>query len=336
VDGALNKASAAGVVAGAAVLAAALAGATRAARSLPLRTVARVPLSGPAVRFDYTSFDPSTNRLWIAHMDASQLLAYDVIHRRIVKTISAPGVHGVIAVPDLDRVYASATNDREALTLDAHTGKVLARAPAGQYPDGLAYDPVERHVFVSDESGGVETVLSTAGHRLATIRLGGEAGNVQYDSASRHILVNVQTLNEVAVIDPRTNRIARRVRLSNCVNDHSLLVDAPHRLAFIACDGDAHLLTLNLRTMTVTGTFKVGDSPDVLAFDNPLRRLYVSSESGVVAVFRETANAVTPLGRAFLATEAHSVAVDPRTHLVYFPLQSGSNGRPELLIMRPS
>src|SRR5262249_33194469 len=28
--------------------------------SLPLRVVARVPLSGPAVRFDYTSFDPKT------------------------------------------------------------------------------------------------------------------------------------------------------------------------------------------------------------------------------------------------------------------------------------
>jgi hypothetical protein len=37
---------------------------------LPLRPVARVPLSGPAVRFDFTSVDPSTNTLWIAHMDA--------------------------------------------------------------------------------------------------------------------------------------------------------------------------------------------------------------------------------------------------------------------------
>ena len=41
------------------------------------------------------------------------------------------------------------------------------------------------------------------------------------------------------------------------------------------------------------------------------------------------------VGRA-LATEAHSVAVDPATHLVYFPLQSGSRGRPELLIVRPA
>jgi DNA-binding beta-propeller fold protein YncE len=304
--------------------------------SLPLRVVARVPLSGPSVRFDYTSFDPKTKRLWIAHMDAGELLAFDVVQRRIVKTIAVPGVHGVIAVPALGRVYASATDARAVLTLNSRTGAVLVRAPAGQYPDGLAYDPVERHVFVSDESGGIETVLNAAGRRIATIPLGGEAGNVQYDSGSGRVLVDVQTLNQVAVIDPRTNRIVRRVHLTHCVHDHSLLVDSAHRLGFIACDGNATLLTLDLRTMHVTGTFKVGGSPDVLAFDSWLRRLYVSAESGVVGVFAEYAGSVRRLGLAFLAPEAHSVAVDPATHFVYFPLQRGSAGRPELLIMRPT
>jgi DNA-binding beta-propeller fold protein YncE len=317
------------------LLALAAAGNVAAGGGLPLREVARVPLSGPAVRFDYTSFDPSTRRLWIAHMDAGRLLAYDVGHRKIVATIAAPGVHGVIAVPQLHRVFASATNVHQAFTIDARSGAVLARAPAGEYPDGLAYDPVERHVFVSDETGGVETVLNAAGRRIATIPLGGEAGNVQYDAGSGHVLADVQTRNEVVVIDPRTNRIVKRIHVGNCVNDHGLLVDSPHRLAFVACDGDAHLLTLDLRTMKTTAVLPVGDSPDVLAFDPGLRRLYVSAESGVVSVFAEKRNGARPLGRAFLATEAHTVAVDDRTHLVYFPLQSGSNGAPQLLIMKP-
>src|SRR6185437_515324 len=109
--------------------------------------------------------------------DADQLLAVDLRTRKIVKTIPAPGVHGVIAVPSLHRVYASATNVRDVLTIDARSGQILASAPAGEYPDGLAYDPVQRHVFVSDESGGVETVIDAAGRRIATITLGGEAGN---------------------------------------------------------------------------------------------------------------------------------------------------------------
>jgi YVTN family beta-propeller protein len=304
--------------------------------TLPLKTVARVPLPGPSVRFDYTSLDHGSNRLYIAHMDASELLVFDVRGRRIVKTLPAPGVHGVIAVPQLGRVFASATNAREVFTINVKTNTVIARAPAGQYPDGLAYDPVERHVFVSDESGGVETVLNARGRRIATIPLGGDAGNVQYDAGSGHILADVQTRDDVAVIDPKTNRIIRRVPMTGCSNDHGLYVDSARRLAFVACDQNATLLTLDLRTMTVTGHAGVGDSPDVLAFDTSLRRLYVSSESGVVAVFAETAHGLRKLGQAFLATEAHTVAVDPRTHFVYFPLERSSIGGPELLIMKPS
>jgi DNA-binding beta-propeller fold protein YncE len=303
--------------------------------ALPLKDVARVALSGPPVRFDYESFDPSTGWLWISHMDAGQLIAFDTKRRAIVKTIAAPGVHGVIAVPALGRVYASATNVHAVLTIDSHTGRILASAPAGSYPDGLAYDPAQRHVFVSDESGGVETVINTEGHRLATIPLGGQAGNVQYDSGSGRVLVDVQTLNQIAVIDPHTNLIVRRIAVPHCANDHSLYIDSAHRLAFVTCDGNATLLTLDLRTMRFTGTFKVGDSPDVLAFDSALRRLYVSAESGTVAVFAETADGARSLGIGYLAEEAHTVAVDPMTHLVYFALQAGSNGGPQLLIMRP-
>lgn len=306
------------------------------AHGLPLRTVARVPLSGSSVRFDYTSIDPGTNELWISHMDASQLLAFDVRTRKIVKTIPAPGVHGVIAVPALGRVFASATDAREVLTINAKTGAVLARAPAGAYPDGLAYDPVERHVFISDESGGVETVINASGARITTIPLGGEAGNVQYDAGSSRVLVDVQTRGDIAIIDPRSNKIVRRLPLGGCANPHGLLVDSSRRLAFVACDANARLLTIDLRTMRVTGNASVGATPDVLALDKSLHRLYVSAESGVVAVFAEHTHSLAKLGQAFLATEAHTVAVDPRTHLVYFPLQSGSTGKPQLLIMTPA
>jgi DNA-binding beta-propeller fold protein YncE len=304
--------------------------------ALPLKLVANVALPGPSNRFDYTSLDPTTSRLYIAHMNAGQLLVFDTNSRRVVRTIAAPGVHGVIAVPQLHRVYASATDARQLLTIDSRTGRVLTRAPAGTYPDGLVYDPAERHVFVSDESGGIEAVFDAAGHRIATVQLGGEAGNVQYDPGSGKVLADVQTRNQVAVIDPRSNRVVRRVALPGCDHSHGLYVDAPRRLAFVACDGNGQLLTLDLITMKVTGSMQVGTSPDVLAFDKSLRRLYVAAESGDVAIFAERGRKLTELGQGPLAPNAHTVAVDSATHLVYFPLQSGPAGRPQLRIMMPT
>ena len=259
------------------------------------------------------------------------MIVVDTKKRRVVKTIPTPGAHGVLAVPALGRVYASATDDHELLTIDARTNTVIARAPAGDYPDGIAYDSRDRRVFVSDESGGVATVFTAGGHRIGKVELGGEAGNVQYDSVANRVLVDVQTRNEVAVINPRTYRVVRRVPLPGCEHNHGLLVDAPRRLAFVACQGNAMLLTLDLRRMKIIGRASIGDSPDVLAFDTSLRRLYVSAESGDVAVFDEGKHGLTKLGQAFLAPAAHTVAVDSSTHLVYFPLQTG----PKLQIMKP-
>ena len=96
------------------------------------------------------------------------------------------------------------------------------------------------------------------------------------------------------------------------------------------------LLSLDLQTMRVTARGHVGANPNVLAYDPSLRRLYVSAESGNVAVYAERGHDLKQLGLAFLATEAHTVAVATHTHIVYFPLQTGTNGTPQLLIMKPT
>ena len=100
------------------------------------------------------------------------------------------------------------------------------------------------------------------------------------------------------------------------------MIDAPRRLAFVTCEGNATLHVLDLRHMRFTGASTVGATPDVLAFDPGLRRLYVAAESGEVAVFAETAHGVSKLGQALLAPSAPSVAVDPRTHPRLLPARA--------------
>jgi DNA-binding beta-propeller fold protein YncE len=72
----------------------------------------------------------------------------------------------------------------------------------------------------------------------------------------------------------------------------------------------------------------------VVAFDPGLSRLYVAAESGVVAVFDEKGTSVQKQGQAKLASGAHTVAVDPATHRVFFPLES-HGGHPVLRMMAP-
>jgi DNA-binding beta-propeller fold protein YncE len=190
-------------------------------------------------------------------------------------------------------------------------------------------------VFVSDESGGGELVLDAAGDKVVTtIDIGGEAGNTHFDSGSGCILVAVQSRNQLVAIDPTTDSVVGRFDLdSGCSGPHGFVLDAPARLAFISCEDNARLLVVDLSSMQVTATFPVGGGPDVLAFDPGLRRLYVASESGTVSIFDERERGLQPVGELSMP-HAHSVAVDPATHLVYFPLQD-VDGQPVLRIMAP-
>lgn len=300
-----------------------------------LRTVGDVPMPGPAVRFDYQSFDASHDMLYIAHMNANQLVAFDVRAGKVGANIDGfARVHGVLAVPQIDRVFASATGTHQLAIVTMSTLKTIGRAGPIDYPDGIAYVPSVQRVFVSDEHGGVDAVVDAKTNKLImSIPLGGGAGNTVYDPGSGHVLVAVHGLNQVAVIDPAAMKIVARYSLPGIEDPHGITIDQGHRLAFIAGEANHSLAVFDLKTMSTVAVHSVGDDPDVLAFDAGLGRLYVSAESGTVTAFQETDGDLRTLAQ-FNMPHAHTVAVDPKTHLVYFPLEN-INGHPVLRIMQP-
>ena len=305
--------------------------------NLPLRTIRDVPLSGGATRFDYQSFDPNTGRLYLAHLGDSSMVVFDADKQTQIGDVkNLSRVHGILAVPELHRVYASATGTNELAVIDDSTLQIIARAPAGDYPDGIAYARKVNKIYVSDLHGKTDTVIDAQNNqRVTTIFLGGGAGNTQYDSVSEHIFVTVHGKNQLAEIDPTKDEVIGRYALSGCSEPHGLLIDSEHRLAFVACEENGKLAIFDLESKSMTGIHTVGADPDVLAFDKDLARLYVSSESGVISVFDESGRSLQKIGEGFFAPNAHSVAVDSRTHRVYFPLQN-VGGKPILRITQPS
>ena len=299
-----------------------------------LHVIARIPLPGGNSRFDYASLDARRGLLFVAHLGASQVAELNIRTGRVVRIIPGlPQVHGVLVVPALDRVYATATGANLVARINEDTGRVLGTTATGAYPDGLAYDPANQTIWTTNESGGSETVIDAAtGALKGTVRLGGEAGNVAYDPASGHMLVDVQSRNQLAVIDPANLSVIRRVPLPGCEDGHSLALDSSARLAFVACDINSALLTVDMNTWQVTGTAIVGVEPDVLAFDGRAGRLYVAAESGWVTVLQRHSHRLRVVYSNYLASDAHVVTVDPATGRSYFPVLSASGGHPAVLV----
>jgi len=300
-----------------------------------LSTVADIPMPGPAVRFDYQCLDVEHGRLYISHMNANQLVVFDTQKRQVIANLDGfSRVHGVIAVPEIDRVFASATGDHQMVAVDMNTLKIVGTAGPINYPDGLAYSPATKRVFISDEHGGVDAVVDAETNRLITsIPLGGGAGNTVYDAGSGRMLIAVHGVNELVSIDPAAMKIVGRYKLPGIENPHGIALDQANRLAFIAGEENHSLAVFDLNTMKLLTVHQVGEDPDVLAFDPGLGRLYVSAESGAVSVFEESARDLREIGQLYMP-HAHTVSVDPKSHLVYFPLEN-VDGHPLLRIMQP-
>jgi DNA-binding beta-propeller fold protein YncE len=327
------------LLAGASVIAA-VAGCSTSTQSadLPLRQLSQTALSGGPVRFDYTAVDAGRGRLFIAHMGAGELIDVDVRTHTVVRTLpDLEDVHGVIVVPDKHRVYATATGANQLVAIDEDTGAVMFRAPTDTYPDGLAYDPIRRTVWTTNESADTETVIDAdTGAVRATVPLGGEVGNVVYNPRTDRIVVAVQGRNDLAVIDPANFIVTERIPTPGCDQPHGQALDDTDQILFVGCEANATMVTVDLTSRSLIDHHKVGDTPDVLAYDSAAHRVYVAAESGWLSIFDHDHGHLTARGSAHLADGAHSLALDPTTHHSYIPIPKGDNGSPVLLEFEPS
>lgn len=89
--------------------------------------------------------------------------------------------------------------------------------------------------------------------------------------------------------------------------------------------------------MKLSGPWSVVLKPDILRLDLATHRLFVPGVSGV-SIFDEHAvasGALKKLGNFVVSKgTSHTMEVDPKTHVLYFPVQD-AQGSPVLRVMQP-
>jgi YVTN family beta-propeller protein len=293
--------------------------------TVSLQTVMDISLpDGGTPSYDQQALDPTTGHLFLAHPGGGDIVVFDSRANKVIgRMLSIPKNHGIAVLPSLKRLYVSETLDNQVYVVNEQTSQIVAKIPVGSAPDMIASDDVDHELFVSNQDSKSDSVIDTRTNRvIATIQLGGEAGNTRYDATLHRVFVAVQTLNQVVAIDPRSHAILSRLTLpAACQHDHGLILDETLHLGFAACDGSSTAVMLDVQQMKVLSSVQsVGNTPDLLTFDKGRHLLYVASHSGVLTIFSDQHATFQRVYMQCIATNAHSVIVDPTTHQIYMPL----------------
>jgi DNA-binding beta-propeller fold protein YncE len=344
--------------------------------------------------FDFQTIDPQTHLLFIAHTGVNpdkehainpsfnpdkgrqtdgNVVVFNTEHNKVVKLLNLPQVAGIIAAPDLGKVFASNATDGIVYVIDEHT---FATTPIqlGQFdaPDAMDYDQADHLLIVSqpgmptnpDKTANIDPknqnvgVIDVVNNKLLrkiplgvdVKKFGDDVGHVQFDPVTQHVFVvtlplpNQDDANPVvtppsflAEADPFTGTVLRRIKLPDtCVNPHGFVLDAQQRVGFIACIDSQNLVRFDLRTMKADTTLlPVLFKPDILRIDHSSHVLYVACAAGI-SLFDESGRQWerSKLGDYFLGGGSnHTVAIDEATHRVFLPLPS-VGGRPILRVVR--
>ena len=307
---------------------------------LPLVKLADVDLPGGATRFDYQDIDAQQGHLVIAHMLDSSVLVVDLSDGSVLKELkSIRTARGVIVAADIGTTFVTSLPNQLVL-IDDKTLEETARVETGNSPDGVGWDPADKVVGVSDQGDGALSLIADSGHGARKqIALGVETGNVIFDAGRGWFWITVVSAkppDQLVAVDPVSATVQTRIDLPGCTGAHGLRLHPEGASAFIACEGNSVLARVALGGDHAITTADTGSGPDVLSIDPGLGWLYVAAESGDLTVFDIQKPGVALIDHDTPGDNAHTVAVDPVTHRVFFPLQSGPNGKPVLRIMKPS
>jgi DNA-binding beta-propeller fold protein YncE len=313
--------------------------AARGEPSLPLTLLGDVDLPGNAVRFDYQDIDPAKQHLVVAHMNDSSIVVVNLDGSLVKLLPGIPTARGVVVADEVGRIFVTSLPN-QLVILDNDTLTEVRRVPTGKSPDGVAWDPTHRVVGVSDQGDGAISLIADAGSgRRTQLLLGSETGNVAFDPERRIFWITVVTdapPNQLVGVDPTAARVTEKIPLPGCQAAHGLRIHPDGKSAFVACEDNDQLLRVDLAGNHAVALGPTGAGPDVMSIDANLGWLYVAAESGDLTVFDLSRPGVILLGRDHPGANAHSVAVDPATHRVFFPLVKGAKGTPVLRMMQPS
>ena len=148
--------------------------------------VTEIPIGGEG-GWDILTIDSAASRLYLSH--ATKVVVVDLSKNAVVGEIAdTPGVHGFLAVPEVQRGFSSNGKENKASVVDLKTLRTISKIDTGESPDALVYDSKRGEVYIFNHRGNSVTIIDAkTSNVVATVSLGGEPEFAAIDSAADRV-----------------------------------------------------------------------------------------------------------------------------------------------------
>ena len=277
-----------------------------------------IPIGGEG-GWDILTVDSAARRLYLSH--ATKIIVVDLAQNAIVGEIAdTPGVHGFVAVPELQRGFSSNGKEAKSSVVDLKTLSTISKIDTGENPDALVYEPRRGEVYIFNHTGKSATVINAkTATVVATIPLEGSPEFAVADSATGHVYCNLEDKSEVAVIDTTKHEVTARWPLSPGEEPTGIALDAAHHRLFVTCHNKM-MEMLDSTTGKVLATVPIGAGVDGCAFDDATQVAFASCGEGTATIAKEeTPEKLSVVQTLKTERGARTIALDPKTHRIYLP-----------------
>jgi YVTN family beta-propeller protein len=282
----------------------------------PVERVGTIELKGKAGTLDHLGADWKGSRLFVANQINDTLDVVDVKTNRLTNQVSGQKeIHGIAFAPDLNRIFVG-NGDGVCNALDGRDYRLLKSIPVPD-ADSVRYDSRTHHVFVAGEKI-LGVIDSQRLERIAAIKLPSPPYGFQVATKQPRVFVNTGPPCQVAVVDTDRNEVVSSYPLENHKGIGPLALDERNGRIFVGLRAKPRLAVLDLASGKEVASVPIPEGSDDLTFDPDSKRIYVSCNSGFVAVIRQVdrdryesvANVATVKG-------AKTSTYDPTTKRLY-------------------
>jgi DNA-binding beta-propeller fold protein YncE len=276
-------------------------------------------IAGPDGGWDYTSVDPATRRVYVAHN--AVVTEVDVAHGDTVRSFGVIAkAHAVVPVPGQPLLLVTSGHDDSVRLLDTTDGHEVAKIAVGTDPDAALYDPASGEAVVMNAKAGTVSVIDIAGRKVARtiiLKPGLEFGVVGNDDT---LFVNNEALNEIETADLRSGKAGPVIPMPGCDGPTGLGFDArTDRLIGACANGKAAVIDAG--ALHLSALLDIGKGPDAVIMDTARRFAFIPCGKGglLEIVSLDASGGAQIVGSVKTEAGARTGALDPSDGTLYLP-----------------